>query len=214
MTLISGQSFTGFVMPVGNGAVGKTTLARALDYTSRSETISVDQLKKIRKTNSLEFEYISSRQVFGNTQHSVTLQFLVPPGQKQVESDTTGRSFEQVVEIFHSSIRRLDVVLFTYSLSDYKSFQDLAYWVDGVTMLLNDETDFILLGTHLDQKNDVQVTQPEITAGIDYLRKQIQIAHPTWTGKSTQLEVSCTSGENLNTLLRYLAGSIVRTRRD
>jgi GTPase SAR1 family protein len=211
MNLVSGQRFTGFVMPVGNGAVGKTTLAHALDCISRGEMISLDRLRKIRKTNNLEFEYINSREMYGNTEFSVTLQFLVPPGQKQVESDTTGRSFEQVVEIFRTSIRRLDVVLFTYSLSDHGSFQDLAYWVDGVTMLLNDETDFILLGTHLDQRDDVQITPPEIAAGIDYLRQQILIAHPTWTGKSTQLEVSCTSGENLNTLLRYLAFSIART---
>ena len=203
------QRLTGFVMPVGNGAVGKTTVSRVLDMISRGSAINEGNLQTIRKTNNLEFEYITTRQTFGSTQYTVTLQFLVPPGQKDVEGDPTGRSFEKVIEIYKTSIRRLDVVLFTYDLANHESFHDLTYWVDSVVTLMNDATHFILLGTHLDLQDKQEISKDEILEGLEYLRKEILAARPTWTGKCTQLEVSCISGENIDTLLRYLAGSIV-----
>lgn len=203
------RSLTGFVMPVGNGAVGKTTVSRVLDSLSRGGMINGDNLQRVRKTNNLEFEYITTRQTFGNTRYTITLQFLVPPGQKQTEGDPTGRSFEKVIEIYQSSIPRLDVVLFTYDLANHESFHDLAYWVDGVAKLMNDATHFILLGTHLDKINELEVSKDEIKEGLEYLRKEILVTRPTWMGRCTQLEVSCITGENIDTLLRYLAGSII-----
>ena len=93
-----------------------------------------------------------------------------------------------------------------------KAFTILAYWVDGVWQLMNDTTHFILLGTHLDRINELEVTKDEIKEGLEYLRKEILLMRPTWRGKCTQLEVSCITGENLDILLRYLAGSIVSAR--
>jgi GTPase SAR1 family protein len=199
-------------MPVGNGAVGKTTVSRVLDSLSRGGLINGDNLQGIRKTNNLEFEYITTRQTFGNTQYTITLQFLVPPGQKQTEGDPTGRSFEKVIEIYQSSIPRLDVILFTYDLANHESFHDLAYWVDGVAKLMNDATHFILLGTHLDKINELEVSKDEIKEGLEYLRKEILVTRPTWMGRCTQLEVSCITGENIDILLRYLAGCIISAR--
>ena len=213
MTAPEIQSLTGFVMPVGNGAVGKTSVSRVLDAISRGREHNGEIIKDIRKTNNLEFEYITTRQKFGSTTYSVTLQFLVPPGQKETEGDLTGRSFEKVIAIYRSLIRRLDVVLFTYDVGSHESFQDLAYWVDGVGSLMNDNTHFILLGTHLDCKDEIEVTKEEIKNGLDYLRKEILIMRPSWQGKCTDLEISSLSGENLPVLLRYLAGSVVMSHR-
>jgi GTPase SAR1 family protein len=209
MSTLPTRSLTGFVMPVGNGAVGKTTVSRVLDSVSRFGIINEGMIQNVRKTNNLEFEYIVTNQTFGNTQYTVTLQFLVPPGQRESEGDPTGRSFEKVIEIYQSSIRRLDVVLFTYDLANHESFHDLVYWVDSVVKLMNDATHFILLGTHLDQINTMEITKEEINEGLEYLRKEILTERPTWMGKCTQLEVSCITGENLDVLLRYLAGSII-----
>ncbi len=100
MNTLSVERVTGFVMLVGNGAVGKTTVAQVLDLINKGELPNTGVLKKIRKTNNMEYEFITTQQVIGNTHYSVTLQFLVPPGQKQGEGDPTGRSFEQVLEIF------------------------------------------------------------------------------------------------------------------
>jgi len=205
-------SLTGFVMPVGNGAVGKTTVSRVLDWVSRGKQINGKSIDNIRKTNNLEFEFVTTQQIFGATHFNVTLQFLIPPGQKEADGDSTGRSFERVMEIYQPSIHRLDVVLFTYDLGKVETFHDLVYWVDGVGKLMNDATHFILLGTHLDQRDENEISNSEIKNGLEYLRREIINIRPNWRGNCTTLEVSCISGENLTILLRYLAGSVIKSR--
>ena len=199
-------------MPVGNGAVGKTTVSRVLDWVSRGKQIDQESINHIRKTNNLEFEFVSTQQIFGTSHFNVTLQFLIPPGQKETDGDSTGRSFERVMEIYQPSIHRLDVVLFTYDLGKIDTFHDLVYWVDGAGKLMNDATHFILLGTHLDQKENSEISRAEIKDGLDYLRKEVINIRSSWRGNCTSLEVSCTSGENLAILLRYLAGSVIKSR--
>ena len=159
------EKVTGFVMLVGNGAVGKTTVSRVLNLTNKGQKPNADILNGIRKTNNLEFEFITTRQQMGDREFAVTLQFLVPPGQKETEGDPSGRSFERVIDIFRPTIHRLDVVLFTYDLTSMESFHDLVYWIDGVGDLLNHASHFILLGTHLDKENQLEVTRKDIDEG-------------------------------------------------
>ncbi|MBT3239507.1 MAG: hypothetical protein HON98_03270 [Chloroflexi bacterium] len=204
---------TGFIMPVGNGAVGKTSVSRILEYTSRGKKPNEEILLGIQKTKNLEFEYATTNQVFGNREFSITLQFLVPPGQKEEDGDPSGRSFQQVIEIFKETIRRLDVVIFTYDLSNRQSFQDLEYWADAVKELLNDASHMLLLGTHLDRNERIELTEEEITAGLAHLQKKVSDFRPGWKGKSAHLEVSNLTGENLELLLRYISGSIISSRR-
>ena len=199
-------------MPVGNGAVGKTTVSRVLDWVSRGKKIDENLIHNIQKTNNLEFEFVTTHQIFGSTHFNVTLQFLIPPGQKETDGDSTGRSFERVMKIYQPSIHRLDVVLFTYDLGKVETFHDLVYWVDGVGNLMNDATHFILLGTHLDQRDENLLSPGEIKDGLEYLRREIKSIRPNWQGNCTSLEVSCISGENLSILLRYLAGSVIKSR--
>lgn len=199
-------------MPVGNGAVGKTCVSRALDSASRGGNSNEKILHEVRKTKNLEFEYVVTDQTQGKTRYAVMLQFLVPPGQKHSEGDPTGRSFERVIEIYRSTIRRVDVVLFTYDLASRETFFDLGYWVAAVAGLLNDATHFILLGTHLDRVNELEVTADEIENGLEHLRKEILRARSSWRGKCARLEVSNLTGENLDLLLRYLASSVIGSR--
>jgi GTPase SAR1 family protein len=212
MTANLAQRLTGFVMVVGNGAVGKTSVARVLDALSRGKTPNKDILQSVRKTKNLEYDFITTRQTIGNIDFTVTLQFLVPPGQKQSAGDPTGRSFEKVIEIFRSTIRRLDVVLFTYDMANRNTFHDLVYWIDGVGDLLNDATHFILLGTHLDRVNELEVTRAEIEEGLEYLSDEMKAMHPGWRGHCARLEVSNLTGENLESLLYYIAGSVISSR--
>jgi hypothetical protein len=203
----------GYVMPVGSGAVGKTSVARVLDSIGKRGGSNEVVLNKIRKTNNLEFEFLATRNTFGEQQYAVTLQILVPPGQKQSERDTSGRSFEKIIDIYRSSIRRLDVVLFTYDIANRDTFHDLVYGVDGVGDLLNDATNFILLGTHLDRVEDWEVEQDEIEEGLAYLRDKVLRMCPTWVGACTHLEVSNLTGETLESLFRNIVGGIVNSRK-
>ncbi|HDD62135.1 MAG TPA: hypothetical protein ENF22_06360, partial [Chloroflexi bacterium] len=163
------EKVSGYVMLVGNGAVGKTTVSKVLALTNQGDQPSQEILNGIRKTNNLEFEFVTTHQQIGDKDYSVTLQFLIPPGQKKADGDPTGRSFEEVIDIFRPTIHRLDVVLFTYDMTSMASFHDLVYWIDGVGDLLNDASHFILLGTHLDRENDLEITRGDIEEGLEYL---------------------------------------------
>jgi len=212
MNTLNVEKRTGFVMLVGNGAVGKTTVARVLDIFNNGEVPTTGVLKSIHKTNNMEYEFITTQQLIGNTHYSVTMQFLVPPGQKRGEGVPSGRSFEEVIDIFRPTIHRLDVVLFTYDMVQRETFHDLVYWIDGVGDLLNDATHFILLGTHLD-RDDKEITKQDIEDGMEYLAKELESMRPSWKGNFAHLEVSNLTGENMEQLLFYTAGSIVSSRK-
>ena len=206
------EKITGYVMLVGNGAVGKTTVSKVLALTNNGEKPTEEVLNGIRKTNNLEYEFINTQQQIGDKEYSVTLQFLVPPGQKKGDGGPAGRSFEEVIDIFRPTIHRLDVVLFTYDMTSMASFHDLVYWIDGVGDLLNDASHFILLGTHLDRGDDLEITRGDIDEGLEYLAGEMRAMRPSWKGKFARLEVSNLTGENLDSLLYYLAGSVISSR--
>lgn len=213
MNNITVEKRTGYVMLVGNGAVGKTTVARVLDLFISGGMPTTGVLRSIKKTNNMEYEFITTQQMIGNTHYSVTMQFLVPPGQKEGEGDPSGRSFEKVIDIYRPTIHRLDVVLFTYDMVNRETFHDLVYWIVGVGDLLNDASHFILLGTHLDRVDELEVGQQDIEDGLDYLAKEIKSMRPTWKGKFAHLEVSNLTGENLEKLLFYISGSVISSRK-
>jgi GTPase SAR1 family protein len=206
------ERVTGYVMLVGNGAVGKTTVSRVLSLTNRGEKPDKEILNGIRKTKNLEYEFLTTEQKIGDRRIKATLQFLVPPGQKKSEGDPNGRSFEKVIDIFRPTIHRLDVVLFTYDMTSMASFHDLVYWIDGVGDLLNEASHFILLGTHLDKVDQLEVTRKDIDDGLVYLASEMRAMLPGWKGNFARLEVSNLTGENLESLLFYLAASMFSSR--
>lgn len=207
------EKLTGFIMLVGNQGVGKTALTRVLDRVNHGQQPDPEVLKSIRKTNNMEFEYLSTQQVIGDQPYTITVQFLVPPGQKRCEENPQGRCYEEVIEIYRSTIHRLEAVIFTYSLADRDSFQDLGEWLDLVADLLDDTTHFILLGTHLDLIDSVEVLPEEIPAGLESLTQKMRSLRPSWKGNQARLEVSTLTGQNLDKLIYYIAGSIVSARK-
>ncbi len=212
MNTASIEKVTGYVMLVGNGAVGKTTVSKVMGLINSGKKPDEEMLLGIRKTNNLEYEFLTTQQLIGDKNFSVTIQFLVPPGQKKGEGDPNGRSFEEVIDIFRPTIHRLDVVLFTYDMTSRESFHDLVYWIDGVGDLLNEASHFILLGTHLDKVDDLEITREDIDNGLEYLASEMKGMLPSWKGHFARLEVSNLTGENLDSLLYYLAGSVVSSR--
>ena len=144
------------------------------DTTSRGAEV-------IHKTNNMEYEFITTISRLGVR---IILSLcsswfrLDRSRQKELQS---GRSFEEVIDIFRPTIHRLDVVLFTYDMISMESFHDLVYWIDGVGDLLNDASHFILLGTHLD-RGDERSTKEDIEEGMEYLAKEMRAMRPCWRG--------------------------------
>jgi len=54
------QKITGYVMPVGNGAVGKTSLALTLQHDELPEDWK-KFLNRVRKTKNMEFQYVTDQ---------------------------------------------------------------------------------------------------------------------------------------------------------
>lgn len=205
-------SVTGFVMPVGNGAVGKSSLAKILDIVSLDPAEAEKAIVGLGKTKNLEFEFIPIVLAGKGKKYKIMMQLLVPPGQRKTEGDATGRSFEDVLDIYRFHIRRLDLVILTYKLNNRDSFIDLDEWGDLVLELCNPKTNFVLLGTHLDLQNDREVSQEEVANGVDYLRSKIHDAIPTWEGFLKSYEVSNLTGENIKELKRFLGYCLLRSR--
>jgi GTPase SAR1 family protein len=140
------------------------------------------------------------------------IQMLIPPGQRENHLDATGRSYDEVIHIYRFYIRRVDVVLLTYSLADRESFCATEGWLSKVAELCNYRTCFILLGTHLDQLGRREVGQDLIADGVEYLTRNAPQVIPAWQGKFTHLEISNLTGYHINELKKYLAWCIFLAR--
>jgi GTPase SAR1 family protein len=205
-------SLTGYVMPVGNGSVGKSSVAKVLDQLG-SDTVSyLDLLSTISKTKNLEFEFVPSALCYQGIPYKIMIQMLIPPGQRDRHLDGSGRTFDEVIHIYRFYIRRVDVVLLTYSLSDRESFYATEHWLLKVAEICNYRTCFILLGTHLDQLERREVRQDQIIEGMEYLNRQAPLVIPAWQGKFTHLEISNLTGYHINELKKYLAWCIFLAR--
>ena len=199
-------------MPVGNGAVGKTSLAMALQHDPLSDTWRA-ALARVRKTKNLEFEFLTDHIRVDGADYLVLQQYLIPPGQKEAEGDSTGRSFEDVVDIYRFQIRRVDVVLLSYSITRIESFHDLEYWVQQVNELCNDQTSFILVGTHLDREAEREVMPAHVCDGQAYVEATLRAVRPNWRGTCTAVEISSLTGANLIDLRQLISLVILRARK-
>ncbi|HTX80272.1 MAG TPA: hypothetical protein VMC62_11410 [Longilinea sp.] len=208
MSDITLQKITGFVMPIGSGAVGKTSLALTLEKQTLPPGWE-ETLKKVQRTQNLEFRYVSDQVEVKGQRFDVLQQYLVPPGQKAVDIEQQGRSFQDVIEIYRAMIRRVDVILLSYKINDLDSYHEIEYWVENVNGIINDHTNFILVGTHLDKSDGREVSDEMTQSGVRYVTTLIKHIRPTWSGYITAQEVSNTSGENITQLRKLISGFII-----
>jgi GTPase SAR1 family protein len=164
MCEIEEQKITGVVMPFVSGAVGKSSLALTVEMHSLTpdwnETVS-----RVTKTQNLDFRFGSDHVHIDGHHYAVLHQYLVRPGQKDGETARNERSFEDVIDIYRSMIRRVDVVLLSYNITDLETFHEIEYWAEAVHTLINDKTNFIVVGTHLDKSEALEVTEQMVKTG-------------------------------------------------
>ena len=195
-------------MPVGNGAVGKTSLALTLQHDQLPEDWK-DHLSQVQKTVNLEFQYVTDKVWTNSSQYDLLHQYLIPPGQKEFEVDPRSRSFDQVLRIYQPIIRRVDVVLLSYKVTQMETFHDLEYWVEKVSEISSEQTNFILVGTHLDQKENREVSPESIATGKKYVIELMKGIRSSWKGHCTSLEVSNLSGENISHLRTLISQGLI-----
>ena len=206
------QRVTGYVVPVGNGAVGKSCLSIILRDLEKSQS-SGERIAHVRKSMNMEFEFITDRLKANGQTYYISQQLLTPPGQKDIEGDTTGRSFEQVMDIYRFMVRRIDVVLLAYSITNLESFQDLEFWVEKIDEYCGDSTHFVLVGTHLDEDHRREVTEENLSVGKEYIESFVKNRRPGWRGKCLGIEVSNHSGDNILQLKHMISYGILRAQK-
>jgi hypothetical protein len=81
--------------------------------------------------------------------------------------------------------------------------------VENVNGIVNDKTNFILVGTHLDELDKREVTDEMVKSGVAYVSTLMRNIRPTWKGYITSLEVSNITGENTAQLRKMISGFIV-----
>jgi GTPase SAR1 family protein len=202
------KNITGFVMPVGNGAVGKTSLALTLEKSTLPSDWA-SKLEQIKKSYNLEFRYVSDEIEYKGQTYKILQQFLVPPGQKSTDISEWGRNFDEIISIYRSIIRRVDVVLVSYNITDLDSYNDIEYWLEKVSSLIHERSNLILVGTHLDKCDDREVTMQVVEIGVDYVKNLMKGFRPGWNGMVRAMEVSNVSGENINRLKRLISASVI-----
>jgi len=200
---------TGYVLPVGNGRVGKTSLSRVLLEYSQDQK-GYEDLIDTRVTKNLEFEFVPIFWEVEGRAYRVMAQILVPPGQKIMKDRKAGRTYEQVIDIYRFHIKRVDVVLLVYSILQEDSWHDIHYWVHEVSDLTHDHTQYILVGTHLDQVEERTVIWEDIAGERDALMRLLKQERPSWQGSCELLEVSSRTGQNIPRLRELLAAGILK----
>jgi GTPase SAR1 family protein len=197
--------FIGTIIPMGNGAVGKTTLAALL---AKSDS----NLNDIRKSKNLEFEYTSDSVIFDGETYQVSQQYLIPPGQKESEGDFNSRSFEAVLQIYMDIIGIPQVILLTYDITNLESFYDLEFWVSQASRIADNLTELILVGTHLDSSEGRVVDNNMIAHGINFIEQAMIAGIPEWKGECCYMEVSNLNTINIAVLRSLITRKILRTK--
>jgi len=203
---IETKRVTGFVLPLGNGAVGKSSLTSAMDFKSDNPVVG-------KKSINMEFGYVLDRLIVANQPYQIMQQYLVPPGQKASEGISGGRNFEEIISTYRFLLGQIDVILFSYKLVEVNTFNDLEYWVQQALTLSNPFTQYIMVGTHLDMDHSREVTPRMIANGSEFIRSLIKDKYPDWRGKVPSLEVSVINNENLTLLRNTISVGILRAKR-
>lgn len=199
------QRITGTILLLGDGAVGKTTLTMLLTDEMKEDTVT-------RKTKNLEFEFFCDKISTDQMEFRINQQFFTPPGQKESEGDQTSRSFEAIIDIYRDLISIPQVILLVYDLANMESFHNLEYWVEQAIQLMDDKTEYILVGTHLDEIDLQTVDQELILNGIRYIEQSIRTIFPDWQGLCQHIEISGKTNANVSTVRRLISQDILRIR--
>lgn len=210
-TMSEAIKVAGVVLVVGTGGVGKSSLALTLQQ-GRLPDDWQDKLTHVRKTKNLEFEFLSDHIQADGICYHISQQYLVPPGQRKKAEGELGRTYEDVIDIYRFHFRRVDVVLLSYMITQLESFNDIEEWIHLVNDLCSDDTNFILVGTHLDLETQREVLPTAVQVGKEYVESTVRALRPTWRGECTTLEVSSYNGANLDLLRRRISQAILRAR--
>ena len=167
---------TGGVVFIGDGSTGMThTAMNITGYRGFAFYDPVDE--SLKKSVNLELNYFIFQSNIEEYQIRTSSQIFIMPGQKGRNPKGQGLAFEDAADLYFdiSPINVVLCVVLTFDLTDLKTFQELEYWLDRAIErdIIQDFTSIIILGTHLEQKENIEVTDEYLENARHFVHQQI-----------------------------------------
>ena len=179
---------------VGDGAVGKTTLVRALirkttNNTKNSKGNKVVDDKKITRTPFMEIETW--------TYKNLRFQCYDLTGQRKPGLHPLDLLQKQVINL-------IDIYIFVFSVDIYESFENLNNWIklmDLESKSKNETKGFILVGNKIDLERNVSKELTQSVVGHNkYFQTFVETCSLDGTGVGYLLDEIVNMGKNLLSL--------------
>lgn len=168
---------TGGVVFIGDGQTGKTHSAMSLTNYKGKSYYSVED-NTLKKSLNLELDYLIFYSTLDQFQVTTSSQIFIMPGQKGRAIPGEGLAFEDACDMYFkvATMREVLALVLTFDLTDIQTFQELEYWLERAIArnLIKEHTSIIILGTHLDQKENIIVLDDYIENARVFVQEMIQ----------------------------------------
>jgi hypothetical protein len=168
---------TGGVVFIGDGQTGKTHSAMSLTSYKGKSYYNVEN-NTLKKSLNLELDYLIFYSTIDQFQVTTSSQIFIMPGQKGRAPAGEGLAFEDACDMYFkvASMREVLSLVLTFDLTDIQTFQALEYWLERAIArnLIKEHTSIILLGTHLDQEDNIIVMDDYIENARTFIQQMIQ----------------------------------------
>jgi len=159
----------GTVVPIGDGATGKSFLTQHLISDSISKESVIQLALKMKKSLNVELEYSTKRIELESEIVDTTIQYYVFPGQKQ-KTSKKAPTFDEIVNYFNflPALRNVAVLLMLYDSTRLESLKSLEYWLKAALERgwVSENTKIILVCTKIDlQKPNLKFVE-QVKEGI------------------------------------------------
>ena len=154
----------GSVIPLGDGATGKSVITQLLINENLTEDERNSILKESRKSFNIEMEFKKGEAMIDGKDIVTSEQFYVFPGQRQKISEIAP-TFDEILAIFEfmPAIKNVSVLLLVYDITRLESLKSLETWTNVALQRewITDKTLTVLVSN----KSDLQ--QPN----LDFVEK-------------------------------------------
>ena len=205
------QYATGSILPLGDGATGKTVLTRLLLNPNMESIEHGDILLNTRKSHNIEIEF-SSEVVDVDGEETITsLQFYVFPGQRQKASTNT-TTFDEILAIFDwfPAMEKINVILFLHDASRFHTLTSLEMWLrfSIVKNWIWENTLIILVTNKTDLLQPKEEDIKQVCSSMYKLIKEHEF--PIEEDQVRAISTSCVTLEGVNELRKEIISWVAR----
>ena len=195
----------GDILPLGILDVKETVLADLFDH---SQIIS----REIVPTELVGNDFALDSIHLNGEVCRIRQQFHFGLEQISHNNDTFPLRIDWKPDGFKELDKKPEVILFIYDCSELRSFQELEIWIQRSGELVDEHTEFILLGIQKDPAVQRVVDEDLIINGVIFIEQKISSQIPAWSGTCSHFEITNPSQFNLVVLKNLITRSILRSK--